>query len=318
MGLFHCPVGAAGRGGDGCIDCGLCVAGSKAERAEATRRIRAYIRATAQQDTRRFIRKIALCGKGGAGKSTVTALLSKALEQLGYESFVIDTDHSNAGLWRKLGLSQAPPPIYGLEGAEKEALLGWMSQELIAFDEVPQAVAPSVGRRRLLAVGKLEDPLEGCACAMGAYARQLIQNLATGDGQMVLADQEAGVESFGRGVEAACDTVLIVVEPSGESLQLAGKIQEMAQGLGIRRVRAILNKIETQAQLDFMEEALSDAGVRYLGHISAAPQVSMANLRGMPPEDPAALAQMERLAKLMLDEAEMRYLRRDKKGEVPC
>ena len=83
MGLFHCPVGAVGRGGDGCIGCGLCCATSKEARVAATQKVRAYIRATAQRDTRLQIRKIAVCGKGGSGKSTVTALLSDALSELG-------------------------------------------------------------------------------------------------------------------------------------------------------------------------------------------------------------------------------------------
>ena len=41
MGLFHCPVGAVGRGGDGCIGCGLCCATSKEARVAATQKVRA-------------------------------------------------------------------------------------------------------------------------------------------------------------------------------------------------------------------------------------------------------------------------------------
>lgn len=50
-------------------------------------------------------------------------------------------------------------------------------------------------------------PLEGCACTISAYEQVLRQNLRTEPHQMVIADQEAGVESFGRGIEAGCDTV---------------------------------------------------------------------------------------------------------------
>ena len=48
--------------------------------------------------------KITVCGKGGCGKSTVTSLLSKALARRGKETLVIDSDESNYGLHRQLGM----------------------------------------------------------------------------------------------------------------------------------------------------------------------------------------------------------------------
>ncbi|GMN94561.1 P-loop NTPase [Blautia wexlerae] len=48
--------------------------------------------------------KIAVCGKGGCGKSTVTSLLAKALARRGKEILVIDSDESNYGLYRQLGM----------------------------------------------------------------------------------------------------------------------------------------------------------------------------------------------------------------------
>ena len=48
--------------------------------------------------------KIAVCGKGGCGKSTVTSLLAKALARRGKEILVIDSDESNYGLHRQLGI----------------------------------------------------------------------------------------------------------------------------------------------------------------------------------------------------------------------
>ena len=48
--------------------------------------------------------KLAVCGKGGCGKSTVTSLLAKALARRGKEILVIDSDESNYGLHRQLGM----------------------------------------------------------------------------------------------------------------------------------------------------------------------------------------------------------------------
>ncbi len=302
MGLFHCPVGAVGRGGDGCIDCGLCTATSKEQRQAATEKIRAYIRTHAERSPNRQIRKIAVCGKGGAGKSTVTALLSAALAQMGYGCMVIDTDHSNGGLWRKLGLAAPPVPVFDLAEEKKEP---WMEADPLYFDMIPPQAVGRAGNRWLMTTGKIEDPLQGCACVLGAYAQNLLQNLCPRERQLVLADQEAGVESFGRGIETACDTVLIVVEPSSESIELAGTIQYMAQGIGIRRVRAILNKVEDEDQAEYMEDALAEAGVRYLGALQAQKPLRTANLKGAA-LDPAGTG-IRQIAKYLLDEAEMRY-----------
>lgn len=54
--------------------------------------------------------KIAVCGKGGCGKSTVTSLLAKALARRGKEILVIDSDESNYGLHRQLGMK-----LYGIQ-----------------------------------------------------------------------------------------------------------------------------------------------------------------------------------------------------------
>jgi len=49
--------------------------------------------------------KILICGKGGSGKSTITAVLSKNLIDSGYRVLVVDADESNFGLSALLGLA---------------------------------------------------------------------------------------------------------------------------------------------------------------------------------------------------------------------
>lgn len=314
MGLFHCPVGAVGRGGDGCIACGLCTATSKAERVAATQKVREHIRATTQRDMRLQIRKIAVCGKGGVGKSTVTALISDVLSEFGYECLVIDTDHSNNGLYRKLGFREAPPPVFNGE-TQSVGDAEWMQADTIDFADIPEQIAPYSGTRRLLASGKIDDPLQGCACAMSTCAQLLLQRLNPDPRQIVIADQEAGVESFGRGIETACDTVLIVVEPSLESLELAKKIQSMSQGLGIRRVRAILNKVEDSQQAEFMIRLLGDNDIRYLGALGNQRRWKMVNLKGEALTAETDDGAVYEIVKNMLDEAQMPYRRLRKTGK---
>ncbi|MCX5997793.1 MAG: AAA family ATPase [Chloroflexi bacterium] len=109
MGLFHCPLGAPYYDDDACIDCGLCYAKTSEERVEASRKIREYMKAHAPRTS--VLSKVAVCGKGGSGKTTVVALLAMALKQSGRRVIVIDADESNPGLGvtylAKMGCSQS-------------------------------------------------------------------------------------------------------------------------------------------------------------------------------------------------------------------
>lgn len=307
MGLFHCPIGAVGYGGDGCIQCGLCSATTLAEKYAATEKMREWIRENGHlRNADLKIRKIAVCGKGGAGKSTATALISGSLARLGYRTLIMDTDSSNGGLWRKLGMPAAPP---ALSNAVQENAIdcSFLRKDPLRFSDLTAPLVVRNGDRLLVCAGKIDDPLMGCACTIGTYAKMLIQNLTPERNEIVIADQEAGVESFGRGIEQCCDTVLILVEPSNESIELAEKIQYMAQGLGIRRIRAIINKVEDEEQEEYIMQSLSDRGVRFLGSLPLLREIRSQNLYGteLTPEFSYRIAGT--ITRYLLDEAEMTY-----------
>jgi len=91
MGIFHCPIGAAYYDDEPCIDCGLCLAKTKEESVEASKKMREYLRS---HNTIKSVtsKKVAICGKGGTGKSTITALLAIAIQKLINLVLVLDMD----------------------------------------------------------------------------------------------------------------------------------------------------------------------------------------------------------------------------------
>ena len=64
--------------------------------------------------------KIAVCGKGGSGKSAIVTLLAKGLREKGYKVLVVDSDESNSGLYRMLGFDSLPVPLMELAGGKKK------------------------------------------------------------------------------------------------------------------------------------------------------------------------------------------------------
>ncbi len=314
MPLFHCPLGAVGYKAKTCIRCGLCMARSREEAVEASKKLREYLKTHASARQKRYmIQKIAVCGKGGVGKSTTVSLLANVLGEYGYHVLVMDTDESNPGLYRMFGFDRRPKPLMKLLSrfsfGEPEPDTKWITQDKILIEDIPLEFLLENDGLRFMMVGKIEDPFQGCACSMADVNRELMIRLALKEKEIVLIDQEAGVESFGRGVERGVDTVLVIVEPSAESLALAEKIQYMAEGIGIGRIRAILNKMPSEDMAKKVIKELIKRNIRHLGSLLIDPQVSEAGFEGTPIGDSETKEQLKTITRLMLDEAEMKYKR---------
>ena len=204
--------------------------------------------------------KLILCGKGGSGKSTVSALLARAYEARGYKVLVVDSDESNFGLHRQLGLPL--PEDFTHFFGHKKGIYEDGAQDVFAggwhLEDIPEDYCSSDGAVRLMAIGKIADAGEGCACAMGALAKTFLEHLLLRDDEVAIIDTEAGIEHFGRGVDRFADVILMIADPSYESVQLAGKITEMGKTFD-KPVYIVLNKVDEQ-QKELMEEAVGDKG----------------------------------------------------------
>jgi len=286
---------------DACIDCGMCLANSKDEMIEASKKLREHLRAHAPKNN--AIRKIAVCGKGGVGKSTVVTLVTNAIRQKGYNVLVLDTDESNPGLFRMFGFKQKPRALMEvlsrLPSGKKEPDAEWLKPDEFTIRDVPSEYIASSDGIKFLMVGKIEDPFQGCACSMAAVARDLVAKLVMQDNEIMLIDMEAGIESFGRGVERNVDTVLVVVEPSFESISLAERIVYMAQGMGISRAKAILNKVPSENTRQKMEEELEKKGIKTLGTIYYDPVLNEAGFIGTVPATSKATDDINEVVELL-------------------
>lgn len=249
--------------------------------------------------------KILVCGKGGSGKSTIAALLAKSVALKGYKVLVIDNDESNFGLHRQLGM-KLPKDFMGYIGGKKAMIKKMMKsipkgEPLHIFDkvwrmeDVPVEYLSEKNGIKLLAIGKIHNFGEGCACPMGALSKEMLEHLEVKDKEVVIVDTDAGIEHFGRGVEQGCDAILVVVDPSFESLKLSVKIEELAASVK-RPVYFVLNKVDEESK-GIMLESL-DHKNKVAGVIPANTDVFRACLAGK--ELDVHLAEIEELVEFLV------------------
>jgi CO dehydrogenase maturation factor len=189
--------------------------------------------------------KILICGKGGCGKSTVAALLAKELAVRKSKVLVIDSDESNIGLHSRLGM-QKPEDFMNYFGGKK--LLFEKTKELKGkwgINDLPRDYLTEKGNIQLLSMGKIYQFGEGCACPINALSSKFLEILDLGDEEFLIADTDAGIEHFGRGVEKGTDILFIVIDPSRESILLAEKVSELGRQVD-KPVYYILNRITDQ------------------------------------------------------------------------
>lgn len=197
--------------------------------------------------------KCMICGKGGSGKSTVTVLLARALAAAGKTVLVVDADESNLCLPLLLGMEQPAVMMEAMGGrpGAKEKLRQAAEHQhrddffkpAMTVDDLPADCIAEADGVRLLVVGKIRGFGEGCACMIGGITKAVLARLHEKGDEFVLVDAEAGLEHFGRQVDTNCDLVICVVDPSFESLQMAGRVREIAGSAGVQTY-FILNKVD--------------------------------------------------------------------------
>ena len=232
--------------------------------------------------------KLAVTGKGGVGKTTISALLAKALSDAGRQVIAIDAD-PNANLLTCLGYQDAAAvrPLVELEGlieertGAKPGTTGGMFKINPRVDDIPDKYAVDIHGVKALVAGAVKRGGSGCYCPENAFVRALVSHLLLDEQAALILDMEAGIEHLSRGTVEAVDHLLIVVEPSRQSVDTAFRVRDLAEDLGLHHLSVIGNKARTDADRSFLLEALT--GIAILGFLPYDERLREAEMAGKPP-----------------------------------
>lgn len=208
--------------------------------------------------------KIMVCGKGGTGKTVLTVLMARILSDR-FRVFIVDSDESNVLLPTFLGVNPPKPLVEYIGGRMEEEVLEKMeldivralskAREGIRLNLLPsEYIATSAEGVSLVVIGKVREYGEGCACPFNILTRVLLGNLRLEKNEIILVDTDAGVEHVGRRLEETSDGLIVVIDPTLESLELALMMKKIAKDLG-KKFWVIANKVTEEVKDLLMEES---------------------------------------------------------------
>lgn len=201
--------------------------------------------------------KFAVTGKGGAGKTTIAALMSHYFYRAGYQVLVVDADpvaHLAMALGIPADLSARITPISEQRRLIKERTganprqFGQLFKLNPTVNDIPDKFCLDFRGLKLLVMGAVQKGGSGCACPENVLLRSLLSEIILHRKEVVIVDMEAGIEHLGRGTCRAIDKMLIVVEPSLRSVGAGKNILALAEDIGIASFGVIGNKIQSPSQ----------------------------------------------------------------------
>jgi CO dehydrogenase maturation factor len=234
---------------------------------------------------------VAVAGKGGVGKTTVSAMIVKHLARTDGPVLAIDADPSS-NLNMLLGLD-----LESTIGEIREGLLaqvggrapgggspaGGSSVGVPKSEYLDYEIRSSVSEGMdfdLIAMGRPEGP--GCYCAVNHTLRQVIDAISA-NYRYVVVDNEAGMEHLSRRTTRDVQHLLIVSDPSRQGLVAAGRIAALRHELGVRidEAHLIINRLRGEMP-SALDELVAQQDLPLLATIPEVPEIWEHELTGRP------------------------------------
>jgi CO dehydrogenase maturation factor len=238
---------------------------------------------------------VAIAGKGGIGKTTLSALLVRALkERRAGAVLAVDAD-PNSNLAEALGVEPGRPlaEIREASSIPEGSPPGGIGRVRAVEDEIQRAIAEADGFD-LITMGRPEGPR--CYCAVNNLLRKSLDTLSRNYAAVVL-DNEAGMEHLSRRTTHNVDFLIAVLNPTLPSLRAARRIVDLARELPVKigRLMVLVNRVGPDGAPAEIERGLASLGVQRLPDVPQDDEIERAgaagrDVFGLPAESPAIVA----------------------------
>ena len=217
--------------------------------------------------------KIAVAGKGGSGKTTVSGTIARELARSGHSVLALDAD-TNPMLGISLGVG--PEETYRLL-AVRQGIDNGSVEHKESVEELMEAFATEApdGVRLVVALREAR-PDPGCVCC-GITPQQLLGQLE-GDRRTIICDLEAGIGAIVHRGQA--DLVLVVAEPTAKSIDVARRAAGTASAEA--EVIVVANRVRDEGDLEAIQAQLGDYEIVV---IPEDPAIVQADREGRAPID---------------------------------
>ena len=254
--------------------------------------------------------KVAITGKGGVGKTTLSSTLARLYADEGRTVLAADVD-PDANLGLALGLSQEEVdqiiPISRMKDLAKERTGASDDNKFYKLNpyvaDIPEKFAKTINGVKLLVMGTVDLGGSGCVCPEHVMLKSILSALTYRKNDVVVMDMEAGLEHLGRGTAANMEQFIVVIEPGSRSVQTYHNVKRLANDLGVKRVRVVANKVRDERDEQFVRNAIPAEDL--LGMIHYNPEIMDADRNGKSPYDfsPTAIEEIRQI-KAILDRDE--------------
>jgi len=236
--------------------------------------------------------KLAIGGKGGVGKTTITSLIARSIAALNKETKVIAIDADPvANLAAGLGIDESTPitPVSELSdliaertGATPGTMGGFFTLNP-KVDDIPDRFSLEKDGVKLLVMGTVQQGGSGCICPEATILKALMNHLVLARNEVVVMDMEAGVEHLGRATSGSVDALIVVVNPGKRSRVAADKIRKLGRDIGIKNVVVLANRVRNKEDEKLIQDSMPDYEI--LGFIPEMDEISGADRDGTRPFD---------------------------------
>ena len=234
--------------------------------------------------------KVAITGKGGVGKTTLSSTLARLYADEGRTVLAADVD-PDANLGLALGLTQEEVdeivPISKMRELVQERTGATGPGKFYKLNpyvaDIPDTFSKDINGVKLLVMGTVDLGGSGCVCPEHVMLKAVLSSLTYRKDDVLIMDMEAGLEHLGRGTASNMAQFIVVIEPGARSVQTYRNVKRLAADLGVKQVRVVASKVRDQKDEDFIRSVIPAEDL--LGFVHYNPEIMDADRQGKSPYD---------------------------------